>query len=324
MKKVLITGGAGFIGTHLAERLSQSAEVTLLDSFRRDSLSLAPHLKANPGVTVVPGDIKDADTIGGAFAGVDTVIHLAAIAGVSSYYAEPLITLQTNILGTVNVLEAAVQSGAGRFVYFSTSEVFGPDALWVKETDSFNIGSVMDARWVYAASKVAGENFAFRYAEKHGFECTVVRPFNVYGPRQVGEGAISNFCRAVVDGEPMKVYGDGSALRAWCFVSDVVDAVMAVLSSTSSSPRVYNIGNPRELVTTLALARRLAELNPGARLIVVPEGHSEVRSRAPVIDKARTELGFEPKVSLDDGLKLTLDWFARQKKCQSEGERQRV
>lgn len=324
MKKVLITGGAGFIGTHLAQRLAEQADVTLLDSFRRDSLSLAPHLRKNARVTVMTASITDPDTIGGAFQGVDTVIHLAAIAGVSSYYAEPLTTLQTNILGTVNVLEATVASGASRLVYFSTSEVFGPDALWVKETDSFKIGPVTDARWVYAASKLAGENFAFRYAEKHGFECTVVRPFNVYGPRQVGEGAVSNFCRAITESEPMKVYGDGSALRAWCYVSDVVDAVLAILHNSSKTPRVFNIGNPRELVTTLSLARRLAELEPAAKIVVVPEAHSEVRSRAPVIDKARAELGFEPKICLDEGLKLTLDWFASQKKIESGGERQRV
>lgn len=309
---ILITGGAGFIGTHLAERLGGQADIVLFDNFRRDSLSAVPALRNHPHVTVKSGDVLDAAAVAEAMRGADTVIHLAAIAGVSSYYEESLRTLQVNILGTVNILEAAAKNGVQKFIHFSTSEVFGPDALWVEETSPHGIGPVSDRRWVYATSKLAGEHFTLRYGEKYQFASTVVRPFNVYGPRQTGEGAISNFCRAAVCGKPLTVYGDGSALRAWCYVSDLVDAVEAILRTPASAGEVFNIGNPREVETTLGLARRVVRLMPGAVVESKLVSRAEVRARIPSIEKARQRLGFEPKIDLDEGLKHTLEWFRQE------------
>jgi nucleoside-diphosphate-sugar epimerase len=311
-RRILITGGAGFIGTHLAEALCDDSELVLFDNFRRDSLSSLPTLSSHPHVTVMPGNVMDPGSLSRAFEGVDTVIHLAAIAGVSSYYAEPLNTLQVNILGTVNVLEEAARRGIGQLVHFSTSEVFGPNAMWVEEDSPHGIGPVSDSRWVYATSKLAGEHFCLRYAEKFGFPCTVIRPFNVYGPRQVGEGAISNFCRAVAARQPLMVYGDGAAIRAWCYISDLVAAVKAVLSTPVEGNQVFNIGNPKEVETTLGLARRFLRLAPGATIQYRAVPRQEVRARIPVIDKARRLLGFEPKVDLDMGISLTLKWFEAQ------------
>jgi nucleoside-diphosphate-sugar epimerase len=307
--RILITGGAGFLGTHLAERLRPDTQIILFDNFRRDSLRWAPQLTEDPNVTQISGDVLDTALLDDTLRGVDTVIHLAAIAGVSSYYNEPLRTLQVNILGTVNVLDAAVKHKVKKFIYFSTSEVFGPDALWVEETSPHAIGPVSDRRWVYATSKLAGEHFALRYAEQHHFEATVVRPFNIYGPRQSGEGAVSNFCRAAISGQPLTVYGDGAAIRAWCYVSDLVDAVSAILRAPESAGQVFNIGNPREVETTLGLARRIAALAPGATLRTQANARTEVRARVPSIDKARKLLAFEPKVDLEQGLRATLEWF---------------
>lgn len=307
--RVLITGGAGFLGTHLAERLCSEAEIILFDSFRRNSLRWASELARDRNVRLITGDVLDIVTLGEALRGVDTVVHLAAIAGVSSYYNEALRTLQVNILGTVNVLEAAVKEKVKRFVYFSSSEVFGPDAMWVKETSPHGIGPVSDRRWVYATSKLAGENFSLRYGEEHHFEVTVVRPFNIYGPRQSGEGAISNFCRAAIGGQSLTVYGEGSAIRSWCFVSDLVEGVLAILHTPDSAGQVFNIGNPREVETTLGLARRIAALVPGATIEMKTHEHAEVRGRIPSIDRARKVLGFDPKVDLQQGLQATLEWF---------------
>lgn len=311
MAKILITGGAGFIGTHLAERLCGLAswEITLFDNFRRDSLKFAPQLSQNRRVNIVNGNVEDPVAVAEALSEVDVVVHLAAIAGVSSYYAEPLRTLQTNILGTVNVLEQAAKAGIGSFVYFSTSEVYGSDALWVDENRACGIGPVAESRWVYATSKLAGENFVLRYADKYGFGCTIIRPFNIYGPRQVGEGAISNFCRAVAARQSMQVYGDGSAIRAWCYIDDLVDAVIAAIDRISQEERVFNIGNPKEVATTLSLARMVASLDPQAKIEHREGVHSEVRARVPSIDLARRMLKFEPKVSLPQGLEKTLAWF---------------
>lgn len=311
MKKVVITGGGGFIGTHLAERLIATTDhdITLVDNFRRDSLKYAPKLHNHAKIETVTADVKDAAAIADIVRGANVVVHLAAIAGVSSYYSESLNTLQTNILGTVNMLEQASQAGVGLFIHFSTSEVYGPDALWVDELTPHGIGPVSDKRWVYATSKLAGEHFTLRYGEKHGFDCAVIRPFNVYGPRQVGEGAISNFCRNVATGKPMQIYGDGSAIRAWCYVDDLVDAVVSVMKNPPKEERVFNIGNPREVETTLGLARRLTRIDSAATYDHQEGVHSEVRARVPNIDRARKILSFEPKVDLDEGLKRTLAWF---------------
>jgi nucleoside-diphosphate-sugar epimerase len=305
--KVFITGGGGFIGTHIAERLLPSADIVLFDNFRRDSLSLAPTVRSAPNVRSVAGDVLDVESLRGAIAGTEVVLHLAAIAGVSSYYAEPLTTLHVNILGTVNVLQEAVRAGVKMVVDFSTSEVFGPDALWVDEESRHGIGPVSDLRWTYAVSKIAGEHLTLRTTRKHAIKGVVLRPFNVYGPRQTGEGAVSNFCRAAVSHEPMIIYGDGSPIRAWCYISDMVDAVMAVLHFQPDG-EVFNIGNPAEVETTLGLARRFQRLVPGGRIQFRDVSRSEVRSRIPVIDKARRMLDFSPKVDLDAGLARTLDW----------------
>jgi nucleoside-diphosphate-sugar epimerase len=314
LTRILITGGAGFIGTHLAERLCEKSAVVLFDNGRRDSLSLAPHLRSNANVKFVAGDTLDAASVEGALDGAETVIHLAAIAGVSSYYDESLKTLQVNVLGTVNVLEAAAKKRVKHFIQFSTSEVFGPDALAVDEEHACGIGPSSDRRWVYATSKLAGEHLCLRYGEKCGFAATVVRPFNIYGPRQLGEGAISNFCRASVEESALTIYGDGTALRAWCYVSDLVDAVEAILAHRDATAgRVLNIGNPREVETTLGLVRRFQRLAPGTKVEFRKLERAEVRARTPVIERARQLLGFEPKVELDEGLNNTLRWYRRQK-----------
>jgi nucleoside-diphosphate-sugar epimerase len=310
--KILITGGAGFIGTHIAERLCPKNKLVLLDNLRRNSLAHIPELKEHRNVSFLNGDVLDRKSIDKALSGVESVIHLAAIAGVSSYYERPLETLRVNLLGTVNMLEAAAASGVKKFIYASTSEVFGPDALWVDELAGHKIGGVSDKRWVYATSKLAGEQFVMRMGEAHNMACTILRPFNVYGPRQTGEGAVANFCSAVLSGKPITVYGDGTPLRAWCYVSDFVDAAVACLTRKEAAGQDFNIGNPREVETTLGLARRVARLSPGSEIKHKDVVRAEVRARVPVIDKARRLLAWEPKVDLEQGLTETLEWHRSQ------------
>jgi nucleoside-diphosphate-sugar epimerase len=307
--RILITGGAGFIGTHLAERFCPDHDIVLMDNFRRDALKYVPALKNHPRVRLIDGDILNPESTGEALRGVDSVIHLAAIAGVSSYDNESLRTLQVNILGTNAMLEAAVRAGVKHFVHFSTSETYGPDALWVDELSRHGIGPVSERRWVYAVSKLAGEHLTLRTGEATGMKATVVRPFNIYGPRQIGEGAIGNFCRAAISKNPLRVEGDGSAIRAWCYISDMVDAVEATLERPEAAGQVFNIGNPAEVESTLGLARQVCRLAPGATIERSPMKGAEVRARIPSIGKARDLLGFEPKVSLEDGLSRTLRFF---------------
>ncbi|MFT5123584.1 MAG: nucleoside-diphosphate-sugar epimerase [Kiritimatiellia bacterium] len=308
MKKILLTGGAGFIGTHIAERLVEDHELVLFDNYRRDSLSGLP-LAEHKNVTVLKGDVLRTDEVTAALQGVDRVIHLAAIAGVSSYYSMPLKVLQVNILGTVNLLEAAVKAGVKQFISFSTSEVYGSEARNVTEQDPHGIGPTSDKRWTYATSKLASENFVLRFGEEYGFHASCLRPFNVYGPRQTGEGAISNFCTAALKGEPLKVYGDGKAIRAWCYVSDMVDAVMLAMEKEAAAGQSFNIGNADTAVNTIELAEQVAALVPGATTEYESIDRAEVAVRVPNVDKARTLLGFEPKVGLVEGLQHTLDWY---------------
>jgi nucleoside-diphosphate-sugar epimerase len=308
-RRFLLTGGAGFIGSHIAERLAPEHELVLFDNFRRDSLSEVPHLRSNPRVSIVQGDILDAESLGNAMKGVDTVVHLAAMAGVSSYYTEATRTLRVNLLGTINALQQAAEHRITEFLYFSTSEVFGPDAMFVNELSSCGIGPSSEPRWTYATSKLAGEQFALRMAEEAGFRTVILRPFNVYGPRQTGEGAISNFIRAGLTGQPLVVHGDGSEIRAWCFVDDMVDAVAAVLDLDLDRNESFNIGNPHAIATTLGLAEKVADLLEGAVIKFEQVTRASVRARTPDTAKARQMLGFQARVSLEEGLRRTISWY---------------
>jgi nucleoside-diphosphate-sugar epimerase len=305
--RYVITGGAGFIGSHLAERLAGSADLVLFDNLRRNSLA-STDLAALPGIELVEGDIRDREAVLDLVRGADAVLHLAAIAGVSSYYNEPETTLRVNIDGTANVVDAVAAGGVGRLLYLSTSEVHGPEAHDVDEESPCAIGPSSDRRWVYATSKLAGEHLVLRGGETHGFAATVLRPFNVYGPRQTGEGAIRNFCVAAASGESLVVYGDGSAVRAWCYVDDFVDAALLALDAPSAAGQVFNIGNPDATADTNDLARLVASLVPSAQIESEDVSRAEVAYRTPVIAKARELLGFEPAVSLREGLERTLAW----------------
>lgn len=309
-KKIAITGGAGFIGTHLAESYCDENEVVLFDNFRRDSLQHTPKLKDHPNVTVISGDVRDPEAVKKAVDGAEVVLHLAAIAGVSSYYERSYETLSVNVQGTINVLERAGEAKCKHVIHFSTSEVFGPDAMWVTEESGYNIGPVSDRRWVYATSKVVGEQFALRAAEQFGFVGTTVRPFNVYGPRQTGEGAISNFCRAALKGEPLMIYGDGTPIRAWCYIEDFVRGIRAIVDRREAVKGLaFNLGNPLEIATTRQLAECVARNVPGAKLGQKDVVRAEVRSRIPNIDRAKQILDFKPTVTLDEGIRRTYEWF---------------
>ncbi len=307
MPRYVITGGAGFIGSHLAERLAGEAELVLFDNLRRNSLATTK-LGSHPSIELVEGDIRDRDAVFGVVEGADAVFHLAAIAGVSSYYDEPETTLRVNIDGTAGIVDAVVAAGVPRMVYLSTSEVHGPNAHDVDEESPCAIGPSSERRWVYATSKLAGEHLVLRGGEAHDFAATVLRPFNVYGPRQTGEGAIRNFSLAAVKGEPLVVYGDGSAVRAWCYVDDFVDAALLALDCDAARGQVFNIGNPEAAVDTNELAELVGSLVPGTRVESGNVARAEVAYRTPVIAKASRLLDFEPSVSLAVGLERTLAW----------------
>jgi nucleoside-diphosphate-sugar epimerase len=317
-KKVFMTGGAGFIGTSLARRLADDNEIVILDNLHRDSLT-GTDLAEHPNLRFVQGDVLDLDLVRELTDGATHVVHMAAIAGVDKVLESRVRTMRVNLIGTYNVLEAAAQAGGiERLIDFSTSEVFGTHAYKVEETHVTTQGSVGEARWTYAVSKLAGEYLAHSYYDEFELPAVSVRPFNVYGPGQVGSGAIHHFTVRALAGEELVIHGDGSQIRAWCFVDDIVEALLAILERDEAVGEVFNIGNPRSVVTVFDLASRIRRLaGSESEIVFRPLHYTDVEMRIPNVDKARKLLGWEPRVDLDEGLARTIGWYRERRPVQS-------
>jgi UDP-glucose 4-epimerase len=309
-KRIFITGGGGFIGSHICERLIETNRITVYDSGVRDALRYT-ELVRHPHLTLVRGDILDKASLARSARDAEIIIHLAAIAGVSNYYQRPVETMQTNFVGTSHVLEVAREISPELFVNFSTSEVYGPLASGVRECNSTTQGEVKVSRWTYSVSKLAGEHLCFAYQREFSLPVVSIRPFNIYGPRQVGEGAVQIFVPLALRNEPITIHNDGQQIRSWCFIDDLVDGVIECLVRREAVGEVFNLGNPWETVTVLTLAESIVRLCGSRSEIAAapyqPDG--DVRLRIPNIDKAEAALGFRPAVSLDAGLSRTVDWY---------------
>ena len=311
-KNIVITGGAGFIGSALARRLSEENSVTLFDNLHRNALS-STGLLEHPNVHLVTGDVLDQTAVERVIAGQDIVVHMASIAGVDTVMKNPTLTMKVSLQGTMNVLEAAHKAGrCERFVDFSTSEVFGKYAYRVAEGDATNLGAVGEARWTYAVSKLATEHLALSYFKQFGFPAVSIRPFNIYGPHQVGEGAVHHFIARAIRGEPLTVHGDGAQIRSWCYVDDIVDGVVASILRDEGVGHAFNIGNPRSTLTIYHLARLIVDLaGSSSDIVFEPIDRVDVELRVPNVDKAAALLGFHPQINLEEGLSKTIDWYRR-------------
>jgi nucleoside-diphosphate-sugar epimerase len=260
---------------------------------------------------VVVGSILEPADVDRAIAGATMVVHCAAVAGVDTVIAQPTRTMKVNIIGTWRVLEAAVAAGGiRRFVDFSTSEVFGSYAYKVTEADSTSLGAVGEARWTYAVSKLATEHMAHTYHREFGLPTVALRPFNIYGPRQIGEGAVHHFIRRAIAGEPLTIHNDGAQIRAWCYISDIVDALCMTLQREEALGQSLNIGNPRSTITIYNLAREVVRVAESSSSIEFMEwNHPDVQLRIPNVDKAQNLLGFRAQIDLEEGLRRTIDWY---------------
>jgi UDP-glucose 4-epimerase len=310
-KRILITGGAGFIGTTLARRLVDANEVVAVDNLHRDALT-GTDLAEHPNLTFQQGDVLDSDLMRELADGVTHIVHCAAIAGVDTVRESPVRTMRVNLIGTYNVLEAAVSTlpTLERLIDFSTSEVFGTHAFRVQEGQVSTIGSVGEARWTYAVSKLAGEHMAHAYHDELGVPTVTVHPFNVFGPGQIGGGAIRAFIEAALAGRDLTIHGDGSQIRAWCFVDDMVEATLLCLEHPGAIGNTFNVGNPRATVTIYDLAQRIKRLTgAGGEIVFQPLHYADVELRIPNVEKAREVLGFDAKVDLDEGLARTIAWY---------------
>jgi nucleoside-diphosphate-sugar epimerase len=309
-RRLLLTGGAGFIGSHLAERLLPNNQVVVLDTLRRNALQTAG-LDRHPNLSLIQGDVTDLQVMQKAVAGCDAVVHLASIAGVDTVLKNPVLTMRVSLVGTMNALEAShAAGGVKRFIDFSTSEVFGRYAYNVTEWDATTLGAVGEARWTYAVAKLATEHLAMNYWKQYGLPSCSIRPFNIYGPRQVGEGAVHHFIVRALKGEPLQIHNDGSQIRAWCYIDDIVDGILTALVKEEAVGHAFNIGNPRSTLTIHSLAKEIIRLSSSSsRLEFVRRDQADVELRIPNIEKARELLSFQPKVDLEEGLLRTVYWY---------------
>ena len=307
----MITGGAGFIGTTLARRLVAENTVVAADNLHRDARP-GTELDEHPNYEFHEADVLDAGAMRELAVGATHIVHCAAIAGVDTVIESPVRTMRVNMIGTYNVLEAAMttKDTVERLIEFSTSEVFGTHAVNAREGNVSTIGSVGEARWTYAVSKLAGEHMAHAYNDEFGLPAVTVRPFNVYGPGQIGGGAIRAFIEAALAGRNLTIHGDGSQIRAWCYVDDMVEALLLCLEHPNAVGQSFNVGNARSTVTIYDLAQRIKRISgcPG-EIVFQPLHYADVEIRIPNVEKAREVLGFEAKVELDDGLARTIEWY---------------
>jgi UDP-glucose 4-epimerase len=312
MKKIFITGGAGFIANTIIKRFIKTHKITVYDNFERDTLS-SSGLSDHENLTIIKGDILDYDKLSMSMSSnlPDIVIHAAAIAGIDTVIKYPVKTMRVNMIGTANVLEVCQRLGIkDRIVEFSTSEVFGSMAFKSKEEDQTVAGSAGEARWVYAVSKLAGEHLAKAYTTQYNLPVVTIRPFNVYGPGQSANGALQIFIEKALRNEDIHIDGDGNQIRAWCYVDDFVDCLEECIINPKAVGESFNIGNPRAVITILGLAQTICRvLNSKSKIVFDPPLSADVAIRIPSVEKAKEVLGFTSKIDLEEGILRTAKYI---------------
>jgi nucleoside-diphosphate-sugar epimerase len=308
-RSILITGGAGFIGSSLAEKMADHNRVILFDqSFECGPIQYTSLLR-HPNITAVRGSILEGD-LRRLVEDVDVVVHAAAILGVNRVCSSARETLETNYVGTSRLLRALDASRKiQRFVYFSTSEVFGVNSYRVNEASRPSIGPIAESRWSYAMSKLAGEHLVASYFRETRLPITIVRPFNIFGPRRTGDYALRRFILNALQDKPLEIHGDGSQIRSWCYIEDFCAALLQMIVRTEAIGEDFNIGHPGNTLTIYELAKRVIQLSDSASIVTFCESpFPDISIRVPSLEKARRLLEYEPKYDLSAGLKLTIEW----------------
>ena len=314
--KLLVTGGAGFIGSHVADRrLARGDRVVVLDDFndfydpRRKRANVQPHLRSRH-YRLVEGDIRDRDLVFRLFAEerFDGVVHLAARAGVRPSLRQPVLYEEVNCVATLHLLEAAVSHGAPRFLFASSSSVYGTNSkLPFSEEDPI-------ARPIspYATTKRAGELHVYATHHLHGLQAACLRFFTVYGPRQRPEMAIARFIRCLETDEPIPFFGDGGSRRDYTYIDDIIDGVRAAMSYEGSPFEVINLGNNRTVTLSEMIAGLENALGKRARIERLPEQPGDVPQTWASIEKAHRLLGYSPTTPYAEGVRRFVEWFTRE------------
>ena len=314
--RALITGGAGFIGSHLADHLlARGASVILLDNLSTGGHANVEHLIGRPDVEFVLGSILNADLVDDVISRCDTVFHLAAAVGVNLIVERPLESLRTNIAGSEVVFEKAHKYDR-RILVTSTSEIYGKNTSdRLREEDDRILGSPLKSRWSYSEAKAIEEILAYTYWKEKGLESVIVRLFNTVGPRQTGSYGmvIPRFVNQAIRGEPLTVYGTGAQTRCFCHVSDVVRGLVALVEQPEAYGKVFNMGGSEE-VSISELAERVVNVaQSSSKVRYVPyeeayeEGFEDMQRRVPDTTRAHQLVGFEATLGLDDIIRSVVE-----------------
>ena len=314
--RALITGGAGFIGSHLADYLlDRGDQVILLDDLSTGRLANIGHLNGRADVEFVLGSILNADLVYNVVSRVDTIFHLAAAVGVNLIVEKPLESLMTNIRGTETVVEQAYKHGK-RILVMSTSEIYGKNTSdSLSEGDDRILGSPLKSRWSYSEAKAIDEILAYTYWREKGLETVIIRLFNTVGPRQTGSYGmvVPRFVGQALRNEPLTIFGDGTQTRCFCHVRDVVKGLVALSEHPEAFGKVFNLGGGEE-VSIKELAERVIELaGSQSSLEFLPydvayeAGFEDMERRVPNTDRARQLIGFKPSTSLDDIVRSVIE-----------------
>jgi len=319
MVRALITGGAGFIGSHLSEQLLKNGyEVTIIDNLSTGQFKNIEHLAKNPGFRYAIEDIRNVNVIDRLVSECDLIFHLAAAVGVKNIIDNPINTIEVNIGGTETILKTA-RRYRRRILIASTSEVYGKGVTFpFREDDDTLSGPTVRSRWSYAASKAVDEFLAFAYYQEVGLPVTLFRLFNTVGPRQIGQYGmvVPRFVRWALANETIQVYGDGQQQRCFGNVYDVVKAIHGLAEADETVGELYNIGSNEE-VSIMQLAERVRDRADSAseiKLIPYEEayqqpGFEDFRRRIPSIDKIQAAIGWQPSTSLDDTIDQIIDYY---------------
>jgi len=314
-KRALLTGGAGFVGSHLAEALLDAGHsVEVIDDLSTGSLDNIAHLADRPGFRHTTDTVMNRDLVSEMVSRADVVFHLAAAVGVKLIVEAPVRTIETNVHGTEVVLQEARRRGT-QVVIFSTSEVYGKSTnVPFSETSDLVMGPTSKHRWAYACSKALDEFLALAYFREYGLPVVIVRLFNTVGPRQTGRYGmvIPRFVTQALAGDPITVYGDGTQSRAFTYVGDVVTGLLGLMDASDVNGEIYNIGNSEE-ISMLALAEKVkAMTGSSSDIVLVPydqayeAGFEDMPRRVPDLRKIRDAVGYVPTVGLDEILQRVI------------------
>lgn len=316
--RVLVTGGAGFIGSHLCEALLKKGhEVVCFDNFFRGKQENVEHLIGRKDFTLIKGDIRNGAEVEKVVQDCDIVHHLAAINGTKYFYEEPILITDVNVAGTLNVLKACADSSVKRITFASSPEVYGlPEKIPTPE-DAICLfdNPTKTLRHSYSTSKYLGDVLCLAFHEKYGLPVTVLRYFNIYGPRLIGTEygqVVSIFIKKALEGKPIELFGDGKQTRSFTYVSDAVEATIRAQEKDKAIGQALNIGVQKE-TTIKELASRVLKITKSkSKIVQKPVLVGDAKRRCPDTKNVRKILAWSAKTNLDEGLKRTVEWFKEQ------------